>query len=137
MLLPLNCDNVLLGVGWMCHAVAIRMGTASAVPSLPRDSRGIHPLHAAVVADAIRGVPQVVALVVDAVGCLLVSQVPFHLVLGCSVGPAAQHGSCQWNCWGGMPFLGMLPGSPGGFRSCRMGRGQRVSSCYKVTHVGY
>lgn len=129
---------MLLGVGWMCHAMAIGMGTASAVPSLPRDSRGIDPLHATVVADAIRGVPQVVALAIDAAGCLLVGQVLLHLVLGCSVGPAARHGSCQWDCWGGMPSLGMTPGSLWGFHSCRMGRGQRsaVSSCYKVTHVG-
>lgn len=55
-------------------------------PSTPLHSRGIEPLHPSVVADAVGAVPQVVALVIDAVGRLLVGQVPLHLVLGRPVG---------------------------------------------------
>lgn len=77
------------------------------VPPLPWDpqpstgvhSRGIDTLHPAVVADAVGGVPQVVALVVDAVGSLLVGQVPLQLVLGRPVGPLAWKSSCQCPVW--------------------------------------
>lgn len=47
--------------------------------------RSVHPLHSAKVADALRGVSQVVALVVDPVRHLLVMQVLLQLMLGCSV----------------------------------------------------
>lgn len=80
------------------HRCARTATTMPGVPLHPWDpqpgagvhSRGIDPLHPAVVADAVGGVPQVVALVVDAVGRLLVGQVPLHLVLGRPVGPLAR-----------------------------------------------
>lgn len=55
-------------------------------------SHGIHPLHSAEVADAVRRVSQVVAFVVDAASRLLVTQVLLQLVLGSSVGSKTQRG---------------------------------------------
>lgn len=87
------------------HASRGRL-SARVLPSV--HSRGINPLHPSVVADAIRGVPQVVALVIDAVGCLLVGQVPLQLMLGCPVGPSTHKqqpsvGTYGWN--GFLPIL--------------------------------
>ena len=53
---------------------------------------GIHPLHSAEVADALRRVSQVVAFIVDAVGRLFATQVLLQLVLGSSVGSKTQRG---------------------------------------------
>ena len=103
-------------------------------------SRGINPLHPSVVADAVGGVPQVVTLVVDAVGRLLVGQVPLQLVLGCPVGPSIHKqqpsvGMYGWNGFLPIPLprsshLGsyVLPraslptshGARAGFYTCRV-----------------
>lgn len=68
-------------------------------------SRGIDPLHPSVVADAVGGVPQVVALVVDAVGRLLVDQVPLQLMLGHPVGPSTHKQQPSVEMYGWNSFL--------------------------------
>lgn len=99
-----------LQVGLTCHADtrAFREGRDNQL--LPGrgtkhpgvHSRGIEPLHPSVVADAVGAVSQVVTLVIDAVGRLLVGQVLLHLVLGCPVGPSTHReqlslGTCRWD----------------------------------------
>lgn len=117
-----------------CHHHARTATTIPGVPPHPWDpqpgtrvhSRGIDPLHPAVVADAIGGVPQVVALVVDAVGCLLVGQVPLHLVLGRPVGPLARKEQPSVSC----KAQGFPPGlrAPTSIATCLYGadRGGRI-----------
>lgn len=85
----------------------------------PQCSRGIDPLHAFVVVDASGGVLQLVALAVDVVAHLLVSQVLLQLLPGLLVAPETHkaQASVGMEAWDGfLPFL--LPCSSRSIPAC-------------------
>lgn len=107
------------------------LGTSSSLPgrgtAYPGDSlllgtdsvhsRGIDLLHPSVVTDALGGVHQVVAPVVDPVGHLLVGQILLQILLGHPVGPSTckqqpSVGTYGWNGFLPVPLPTAAPGPP-------------------------